>query len=180
MLSLVKIISSEYNTLNQRIVKFLGLGNKDIQTAIQASPHGIDSNPVKDLIAVYGKTKEKGETVIIGYLNKSLLAEVGENRLFSTDDAGGLKTFIWLKNDGTIQMAGTGDFMVRYEEMAKVCNELKDDITTLKQVFSTWSPIAQDGGAALKGAAATWFATPLQEDITKAKIAEIKTTPYTP
>lgn len=42
-------------------------------------------------------------------------------------------------------------------------NKVEKDINDLKQVFSTWVPAANDGGAALRGAAATWYAQQLQE-----------------
>jgi hypothetical protein len=34
---------------------------------------------------------------------------------------------------------------------------LEKDVNALKSVFSGWTPISQDGGAALKSAAGTWF-----------------------
>lgn len=38
-------------------------------------------------------------------------------------------------------------------------NNLENDINTLKTVFSTWVVAPTDGGAALKAAAATWYAS---------------------
>lgn len=51
--------------------------------------------------------------------------------------------------------------LVKAEELASRLNALEQDINNLKLVFSTWAPVTQDGGAALKGAAATWYAQQL-------------------
>lgn len=174
-MNLVKVISSEIDDTKRRIVKFLRYGKSDVQTSFEAMPFGVDSNPTKDMIAIYAPTGENGKTVILGYINKNQLAEVGELRLFSTDSDNAEKFYIHLKNDGNCEIGGDADNMVRYSQIERSINELKDDITTLKSVFSGWVTVPQDGGAALKLASATWFATPLVEDITQAKINEIKT-----
>ena len=173
-MNLVTVISTKVEGFKRKI-KFLRLGKSDIQETAEVSPFGIDSNPVKDLIAVYAPTLQQGKAVIIGYINKNQLADVGETRLFSTDAQGDLQTFIHLKNDGTIEMGGAADFMVRYTQMAASVNELKNDLTNLKAAFTGWVPVPTDGGLALKVTSATWFGTPLVQDISNAKIAEIKT-----
>ncbi len=126
-MNLVKIISTEIDNLNQRVSKFLRFGLKDVQTAIQTAPYGIDSNPIKDMIAIYGATSEKGKPVIIGYINKNQLADVGETRIFSTDENGVVKTFIFLQNDGTIEIGGSVDNMVRFSDLETGFNQLKSD-----------------------------------------------------
>lgn len=125
--------------------------------------------------AIYGATQVNGRPVIIGYINPNVLADTGETRLYSTNAAGVLKNYLWLKNDGTIEIGGSDDFMVRFSKLKEVTDELQNDLTTLKNVFSTWTPVSNDGGAALKLAAATWYGTPISKDINEAKIAEIKT-----
>jgi hypothetical protein len=115
-MSFVKKISAEVDALTRRVVKFVRYGKKDIQTSLQVAPHGIDSNPVKDLIALYADTGEKGKTVLVGYLNKNVLAAVGETRLYSTDADGALQTFIWLKADGTMELGGNAKHLARFED----------------------------------------------------------------
>ncbi len=123
----VKIISTEINDLAQRVAKFLRFGLKDVQTATQTAPYGMDSNPIKDMIAIYGATSDKGKPVIIGYINKNQLADIGELRIFSTDAAGALKTFIWLQNDGIMEVGGSVDNMVRFSDLETGFNQLKSD-----------------------------------------------------
>lgn len=129
-MNLVKIISTEISNLNERIVKFLRFGLKDVQTAVQSTPYGIDSNPIKDMIAIYGATSDKGKPVIIGYINKNQLTDIGESRIFSTDADGNLKTYIWLQNDGNMEIAGNIDFMVRFSELKSGFDELKSDFNS--------------------------------------------------
>lgn len=59
--------------------------------------------------------------------------------------------------------------------LLKKINDLEDKIKDLQLIFSTtWTPVPNDGGAALKVAAATWAATPYinttQADISHDKI----------
>lgn len=44
-------------------------------------------------------------------------------------------------------------------------NKIEQDINALKDVIKTWTPVATDGGAALKAAASTWYGTDLTETI---------------
>ena len=45
--------------------------------------------------------------------------------------------------------------------LLKKLNNLEDKIRDLQTVFSTWIPVANDGGAELKLQAATWYGTPI-------------------
>jgi hypothetical protein len=142
---------------------------------METSPFGIDSNPIKDMAAIYAETAKIGETVLIGYINKDQLAAIGETRLFSKDAAGLLKAYVWAKNDGILELNGNTDFAVKFSKLKEAFDELKDDVATLKQNFTTWTPVPNDGGAALKAATATWFGTPLVKNIDDAKNSNIKT-----
>lgn len=52
-------------------------------------------------------------------------------------------------------------------------NKIEQDINSLKQAFTSWTPVPQDGGAALKTAAASWSGSKLTE--TKVEDIESKT-----
>lgn len=175
MIYITKTISTAFDDLKRRIVKVLVSGKDNVQTATEVSPYGIDSNPIKDMYAIYAPTETKGKKVIVGYINVEKLAETGEVRLFSTNDSGALQTYIWCKKDGTIQLGGDANFAVKFNELKSAFDELQQDMETLKQVFTTWVPVPTDGGAALKAASATWSATPLVQNIDNAKNEDIKT-----
>jgi len=126
MVTLVKTIATKLEDA-YRHIKVQVMGKNDIQTPAEALPYGIDSNPVKDLVAVYAASSVKGEPVILGYLQKNRLAEVGALRLYATDDAGAEQNYIYLRADGTIEMGGAEDNMVRYSKVETAFNMLKDD-----------------------------------------------------
>ncbi len=45
-------------------------------------------------------------------------------------------------------------------------NDIKSDINNLKTILSAWVPVVNDGGAALKGALAAYFGSPLTPAVT--------------
>jgi len=106
-LTRVKEATSEF-------IKVLRYGKSDVQTADSVSPFGIDSKPVKDQIAVFCKTSDVAQSVILGYLNNSDKTEEGEFRIYATDSDGSEVFDILLKNDGTCEIGGSGDFLVKY------------------------------------------------------------------
>ena len=136
-MNLVKVISSQVNKINQRLIKVLRYGKSDIQTPIQATPYGCDSNPIKDVVAVYGKTESDGSTIIIGYLNKNSLAGVGEYRNYSTDEDGVVKFYTWLKSDGTMEIGGNTNFAVKFNELKTEFNALKTSHNNLLTEYKT-------------------------------------------
>ena len=172
-MNLVKVISTEADSLKRRVVKFLRYGKNDVQTSVAAEPFGIDSNPIKDMVAVYGETSEKGKTVIVGYLNKNQLAGIGELRTYSTDNKGGEKFYTWLKNDGTYEVGGDSKNMVRYQELESAFNQLKTDFNNLVTKFNTHTHVGVIAGGGTSGTTAT-PATSSSADISGAKIEEIK------
>lgn len=61
---------------------------------------------------------------------------------------------------------GANEGIVKVIELTDKLNNLENDINTLKTVFATtWVVVAQDGGAALKAAAATWAGSTLTPTI---------------
>jgi hypothetical protein len=104
-----RVNSTSFNDVKNRIVKFLGFGKNDVQSQKEAAPYGTDSNPIKNMVAIYAQTANGSESVVIGYINKNQLADVGEHRTYSTDSDGNLKASIWLKKDGAIEIKATGD-----------------------------------------------------------------------
>lgn len=46
--------------------------------------------------------------------------------------------------------------LINIEQLTEKLNTIEDDINSLKNVMSTWTPVAQDGGAALKTSVSTW------------------------
>lgn len=78
-----------------------------------------------------------------------------------------------IKKNEIILLEGS-DNALKFIPTAESIDEIKNDVNTLKGVFSGWTPVPNDGGAALKGAAATWYANTLTKDINNAKVDEVK------
>lgn len=176
MASIVKVDSSNLDNLKRRVVKFLRLGKSDVRTSIEIGPFGTDSNPPKGIMAVYGQTDSVGKSVIIGYLNINQLAAVGDHRIFSTNSEGVLKGYLWLKNDGTAELMGNSDHLVRYSKLEEAFNKLKSEHDDLVNAFNTHMhataatgpPSTPTPGSGIPAIAST-------ADISPAKIVEIKT-----
>lgn len=125
------------DSLNRLLVKILRLGKSDVQEVLEASPYGTDSNPIQDTQAIVAETSEKGKSVIIGYVNKDRLAAAGEVRHFSTDSAGSLQFYTWLKANGTLELGGSAKHLARYEELKAGFDQLKADHNALVNAFNS-------------------------------------------
>ena len=153
------------------------MGKSDVQECRQVAPYGSDSNPVKDMVAIYAPTGEDGKNVILGYVNKDQIADVGENRQFSTDENGDLSFYLHLKNDGTAEFGGNTRTMVRYQELESAFNQLKSDFNTLVTAYNSHThpyvglaPAAPGNTTPTTSSGSTSSA-----DISGAEITEIKT-----
>jgi len=177
-MQLIKIISTEVDKVNRRLAKFLRFGLKDTQTALQAAPAGVDASPIKDMVAVYAPTSEKGETVVVGYINKNQLAGPGEYRTFSQNASGEVQFYIWLKADGTAELGGNTKHLARYEEIEEAVNNLKTALNDQIQKWNAFTAAYLPGGPSTVGTPPTLAGqtvNPSTADITGAKIEEIKT-----
>jgi hypothetical protein len=66
-----------------------------------------------------------------------------------------------MTKDGVVFNGGNNKGMVLTDKAVERWNKLEDDVNQLKRILSAWTPVAQDGGAALKAAAAPWFGAQL-------------------
>lgn len=150
-MQLTSIISTSIDKLKRRLVKIRRFGNDDVLEPFQANNYGIDSNPIRGMVAVYSDTSENGKNVIIGYLLRNQLADVGETRMFSTDADGNLKTFIWLKNDGKMQLGGDANFAVKFNELKTEFNKLKSDFNNHLTEYNTHTHLGVTVGSGATG-----------------------------
>lgn len=178
MIYITKTISTAFDDLKRRIVKVLVSGKDNVQTATEVSPYGIDSNPIKDMYAIYAPTETKGKKVIVGYINVEKLAATGEVRLFSTNDSGALQTFIWLKKDGIIEIGGDQNFAVRFNELKSGYDSLKNTVNDLIGKWNAFTAAYVPGSPASVGTPPTLAGqnvTPSSASIDSAKNENIKT-----
>jgi hypothetical protein len=160
------------------MIKFNRLGRSDVKEKLEVSPYGLDSNPVKNTVAIYTPTSVSGDGVVFGYVNPDQKADVGEFRTYATDADGVEVFYTWLKNDGTAEIGGDSDYMVRYSELESAFNELRDDFNQLVTDYNAHihtttatvgvGPVGVISPTTSQGSAST-------ADISGAKIDEIKT-----
>ncbi len=176
-MNFVKVISNAIQS-GFRKIKIKRNGNYDIQNVNQSTPFGVDSSPLKGMVAIYADTNKRGKAVIIGYLNKSLIAAEGENRIYSLKSNGSISTYIWLKADETMEIGGSANFMVRFNELKSGFDTLKSDLNDMKSKWNAFTAAYVPGGPANVGLPATLAGqtSPASTaSIDSAKIEEIKT-----
>lgn len=123
---------------------------------------------------------EKGSYVIVGFVadgaagvvlttEKIESAEVviGDNSAIIDADGCRIKTANMsadINADDIIFNGGKLNGLVKIDDLTKRLNIIEKDINNLKKVFASgWTPVPQDGGAALKTAAVSWSGSTLTE-----------------
>lgn len=147
-----------------RILKVVQYGVKTVDVA---TPFGEDSHPLKDMTAIFAETGRDGQPVIIGYVHKEKIADIGEKRIFSLKEDGTLSSYIHLKNDETINILGDEDFAVRFTELESGFNELRDDLNNFINKYNTHTHPANNTPTATTE-------TPSEANIAAAKIETIR------
>jgi hypothetical protein len=150
-MQITTVISTALDSTKRLLVKVRRFGKSDIQTPYQSNPFGLDSNPIKGMKAVYSATDESGKNVIVGYLNSDQLSEVGETRLYSTDSIGAVKTYVWIKNDGTIEIGGNADYAVLFNKLKIEFNKLKTNFNNHITEYNTHTHLGVQAGSGVTG-----------------------------
>lgn len=149
-MNLASILSSTIDA-GKRLLKFAIKGPKDVQTAGEAMPFGLDSVPVKGIAALVLRTTEDGKIYIAGYLNKNQKSAIGEFRSFATNEDGVEVFYTWMKNDGTMEIGGDQNFAVRFNELKTEFNKLKDDYNDLAQKWTAFASAYAPGSPSTTG-----------------------------
>jgi len=148
-----------------RLNKILAFGRNDVREAHQTSPFGDDANPPEGMQAIYSKTSNLAEPVILGYINKENIAGPGEKRIFSVDENGEVSSFVFLKNNGDILFNGEGDNLVKFIDLETalkgLTDDLQDELTKIQ--------------AGIVGAGGTYTPGQLSINIDDAKAEDLKT-----
>lgn len=156
----------------RRKIKVKVFGKNDVREPFQVSAFGEDSVPIPGLRAIYAPTEEQGKNVIIGYINTNLLAGVGEKRLFSTDEDGQEQAYLWLRNDGNLELQGDDDNAVRFSELKTAFDELNNKFNDHVQDWNLFAAAYVPGSGGAPPTAGT--SQPSNADIDPAQIDNIK------
>ena len=116
---------------------------------------------------------EKGSFVVVGFVadgaagvvlltEKIESAEIVIGDTSAVMDADGVridteKMSAHINRESIIFNGGDLGGLIKIEDLTKRLNLIENDINKLKTAMSGWVPAPQDGGAALKTAAASWF-----------------------
>ncbi len=147
--------------------------NGDERTCIAIDELGIELYDVR----LQSETLESG---IIRYPTEgasALLAHIGNNVYYillcsSFEKIEILKgEFSVIVNEEGLQVKasaikfndGENGGLINIADLVSKMNSLEQDLNSLKQAFSSWTPVPQDGGAALKLASASWAGQILEE-----------------
>lgn len=135
-----------------------------MKTADLVQPFGEDSNPIKNMVAVFEETDTDGNPIIIGYLSPNALAAEGERRMYSVNENGETQAFIWLKNDGNIELNGNGDNLVRFTPLERGLIQMVQKLNI--ELAKIQAGISSAGGAYAK--------VDIDIDVSDAKIENVK------
>ena len=126
------VVNDTYTDEGMRMIKVDQFGAKEVY---ECSPFGFDSNPIKDMTAIYADTSENGEPIIIGYINENQIAEKGELRLYNSN-----KGYVWLKKDDTIELNGNSRTIVAFidlkTELENTINKLNVELTKIQTAIT--------------------------------------------
>lgn len=164
-MKIAEVISTKIDKA-KRFVKVLVMGRDDVQELHLIQPFGIDGNPVKKMRAVHAETLQIGANVIIGFVNENQEAKEGELKLFSTNGQGNQQTYIWLHDDGTIEIGGDLDNMVKYIPLNAGLQAFKGSVD------ANFTAIAAVLNAIVPG---SYTPTPTVMDISLSKVTDVKT-----
>ena len=142
----------------------------DTHESVQIAPFGDDSCPPKGVKGIKTITSTDAYHVILGYFNRSNIANEGEKRLFSVKSDGSISFYVHLKSNGTMEIGGSDDNLVRYSELKSGFDQLKSDFNNFK---ATHTHAGVTTGTGTSGIPTDTTAS--TADISGCKIDEIKT-----
>lgn len=155
-----------------RKIKGLFFGRTGVNNSYECAPFGTDANPIKDTRIVQITMQKNGRNMVIGCINKDQIAKPGEHRIYSTDSDGNTVSFVWLKDDGNLQVNGDDDNMVRYSELETAFNQLRSDFNALVTAYNSHIHTDSTGNPTI---ATLSQAVASSADISGAKIDNVKT-----
>jgi hypothetical protein len=127
----------------------------DIQDVELFRQPGIDARPTEDTTLLLDDVGESWQVAMSADDNIEPSVEPGEIAIYAAEN--GAKTAqVKCKLDGTIE-AGLADL-----KLVAIAEKVDAFIDKVEQLFSSWTPVPQDGGAALKVIAASTFANPTE------------------
>lgn len=144
-------------------------GGKDDGTADHIGPAGDDSPPLAGDFVVSVRLDDEDDDATetlatVGYGDDTTkVAAAGEKRIYSRDSTGAVKAEIHLKGDGSVEIKAAAGAVVTIDVLGaikisgtsvsmQVGADLGSHFSALSTALVAWTPLPNDGGAALKTA----------------------------
>jgi hypothetical protein len=155
------------------IIKILGLGSRDVRTLKNVTQFGIDSNIGTNYKVLYSETGVSGEAVVIGIINTRAIAQKGETHIYSEKD--NQDSFrIKLLTDGTCEIGGNDNYMVKFNELKTEFNKLKTNFNNHITEYNTHLHIGVTTGAGVSGIPSVLSSNANSSNIDNCKNSNIK------
>lgn len=145
----------------KRIVKLLQHGAK---TAKEVYPFGFDSQAPEDFTALYMETSNRGESVVVGYVNRKQVAAIGESRMYAVGSSGSVVSFGFARANGNFEINGNQYSAVRFENLQTATNAA--DLLINAELAKIAAAILMVGGS--------YIPAPVSTNLTNSKSASVK------
>jgi len=97
--------------------------------------------PLEGLTAIYSDTSNKDESIIIGYINKNQLAEVGASRMYALGESGEVSGFVYVRASGVIELNGPDFSAVRFQPLQEATDQanslINAELTKISAAIAT-------------------------------------------
>ena len=153
-------------------------GKGDNRSAYEVAPFGVDSVAPNGTKSAYCTTDTRGESIILGCVNKNQIATEGETRLYAVNGSGEVVGYLHLKDSGELLLLGDSNNAVKYNELANEFNELKEKYNDLVSKWNDFCFYYVPGSPSNVGAPASLagsMGSASTADITQCKNDRIKT-----
>lgn len=133
---------------------------------------GEDSAPVNgDMVIVFDMMSFRFAVAAWDLI--TAVASAGERHFYSRNSSGAKQAILNLKDDGQIELNGTGDFAVRFNELETAFNQLKTDYDNLLNAVNNHVHGGVTAGSSSTSPLVTGL-SPSTANISPAKIDEIE------
>lgn len=134
----------------------------DVQSIEHINQNGEQTNPLDDTTVLVLELNPSWKLAIaindLVDIDENL--DPGEKKIYAVDSSNNIVSSIYLRNTGIVEIGGGDQFVA-------LANKVKTALDFINNVFSSWTPVANDGGAALKTA---WSAGISETDVSSSNL----------
>lgn len=166
----MKIITVNTSDIRNTYRRIKAVFSRDAHDSYLLTPFGDDSCPTDNAKGIKIETNNNAIDAVIGFFNRSNIAQKGEKRLFSVKANGDEGFYVYFKNDGSFELGGTADNLAGYTKLKEGFDQLRSDFNTFK---ATHTHLGVTAGTGITGVSSD--VTPSTADISACKKDKIKT-----